>query len=155
MRRILVTLAVSALAGPILAAGAHAAPALGKSTGDVTFDGGNQDAISFTAHDLGEAGDKGQVTYTNNSAGFTYTAEVTNAVVDNEAKTACFTYTIPTDSDAPDGIEGLVITFHVADGGTPGTAGDAIGYTVGTSCTTAASAAVPVTGGNLVVHKAK
>ena len=76
-----------------------------------------------------------------------YTASITCAMVDREASTASFGYTIP--AGFP-GLSGLSIVMSVYDGGSPGTSGDTYGHAVGV-CGGAVTPYV-ITSGNLVVH---
>ena len=142
-----------------------AAPAP-KATGDVDFtDGANAQTLAFNAHDGGpSASDKGSVTYTNFTAGLTYTAPVLCANVDVDNSVAYFAYEIPEGIPGFEGLGGLGIVFRVEDGGTPGTNGDEIGFDVyGSGEAAVAACETPtnslpsnpqtITGGNLVVHK--
>lgn len=153
---VLIIATASALAAQ--ASVAHAAPAHEKATGEVTWEeDGASHVVSFNAFDYGAEGDRGTLTYSNLDAGFTYTAQIDRVAVTEGV--ACFQYAIPVGSDAPDAIEGVVVTFQVIDSGTPSSTADQIGYQSSRSETVAATdfgscgfAQSETTSGNLVVH---
>ena len=160
MKRLVILCALAFAASYAATAGAAPAP---KATGGVQFTTpGSVQSMEFNAHDGGASVlDWGEVTYTNFSAGFSYTADVECANVDVNTSTAYFAYEIP---PGLPGLSGLGIVFRVIDGGTPGTNGDQVSFGVFSSvddaiaaCELATLGSVvinnTVTGGNLVVHK--
>jgi hypothetical protein len=161
MKTLFAVLAVAVLTSSV----AMAAPAP-KATGDVDFTNGSSDqSLAFNAHDGGaSADDKGQITYTNFTAGLTYSAPVLCANVNVGTSTAFFAYEIPSGIPGFESLGGYGILFKVVDGGTPGTNGDQISFDAFPGNSAAAVAACEsatggtsnpqtITAGNLVVHK--
>lgn len=147
----------TSIAGFAAAGTAAASPGrpFNSATGNVYLANPNQQ-LTFNAFSGKTAGSIGMVTYSNFNANLTYTAAVTSAVVDESAKTACFTYIIPPGNF----VSGIEVTWKVHDGGSPGTK-DTAGYkasrTTYTPPTANECAGLPVTNytitaGNLVVH---
>lgn len=133
------------------------------ATGGVNLLGpGANQHLSFEAHDYGASTfDKGNVNYSNFSAGLNYNANLTCVnVVDS--KTALFAYQVPSGNI----VSGYWIVWQVTDGGSPGKGHDTAGFTFSSnpsdgalinglceSGTLTPNNPQQVTGGNLVVHK--
>jgi hypothetical protein len=160
MKRLFICCALVLFGSYVAVASAAPTP---NATGGVQFtDGSSVQSLDFNAHDGGlSVYDKGEVMYTNFTAGISYTADVECANVNVNTNTAYFAYEIP---PGLPGLSGLGIVFRVVDGGTPGTNGDQVSFGVfasGDDAIAACDAGIlgtvvinnTVTGGNLVVHK--